>query len=221
MQSHHAPHTPHNKRTTQDEEGLPEDALFPISAATGRGVREVVHAVRRVLAELGPVSAEAAAEVEALNLTEVPRRFAPEVRARTRQQCGAWQPHMYACMHVLWGASVRAALPRHTPAHTPPHKRLVTHIPITFQTLHVTHCTSHIARHTSHPPQARIDKFTVEVEPNQLRGGGRVFVVEGEAVERFAQVRLMAVRVCVCVRACVCVCVSVCVCVCVCVCVSE
>jgi len=33
--------------------------------------------------------------------------------------------------------------------------------------------------------QARIDKFTVEAEPNQLPGGSRVFLLRGEAVERF------------------------------------
>jgi hypothetical protein len=62
----------------QDEEGVPEDRLFPISAVTGRGVREAVSAVRGVLDELGP--AEVAPETDALNITEVPRRFAPEVR---------------------------------------------------------------------------------------------------------------------------------------------
>jgi hypothetical protein len=63
----------------QDEEGVPEDRMFPISAVTGRGVREAVTAVRSVLDELGP--AEVAPETDALNITEVPRRFAPEVRA--------------------------------------------------------------------------------------------------------------------------------------------
>lgn len=62
----------------QDEEGVPEERLFPISAVTGRGVREAVSAVRAVLDELGP--AEVAPETDALNITEVPRRFAPEVR---------------------------------------------------------------------------------------------------------------------------------------------
>eukprot|EP00775_Hariotina_reticulata_P013773 gene13773-13894_t len=94
----------------RDEEGVPEDRVFPISAITGRGVREVVAAVRSVLDELGP--AEVLPETNALNLTEVPRRFAPE---------------------------------------------------------------------------ARIDKFTVEADPNQLPGGSRLFVLQGEAVERFAQ----------------------------------
>lgn len=51
--------------------------MFPISAVTGRGVREAVSAVRAVLDELGP--AEVAPETDALNITEVPRRFAPEV----------------------------------------------------------------------------------------------------------------------------------------------
>lgn len=46
--------------------------------------------------------------------------------------------------------------------------------------------------------QARIDDFTVEVDPQQLPGGSRLFVVRGTALERFAQVR---VCVCVCVRA--------------------
>lgn len=61
----------------QDEEGVDPSRLFPISAVTGRGVREVVAAVRQVLDELGP--AEVAPETNALNLTEAPRRFAPEV----------------------------------------------------------------------------------------------------------------------------------------------
>lgn len=61
-----------------DEEGIDPQRLFPISAITGRGVREVVAAVRGVLDELGP--AEVAPETNALNLTKVPRRFAPEVR---------------------------------------------------------------------------------------------------------------------------------------------
>lgn len=63
----------------QDEEGVPEERLFPISAVTGRGVREAVTAVRSVLDELGPQ--EVAPETDALNITAVPRRFAPEVRA--------------------------------------------------------------------------------------------------------------------------------------------
>lgn len=37
--------------------------------------------------------------------------------------------------------------------------------------------------------QVRIDKFTVEVDPQQLPGGTRYFLVQGEAIERFAQVR--------------------------------
>jgi hypothetical protein len=36
--------------------------------------------------------------------------------------------------------------------------------------------------------QVRIDKFTIEVDPQQLPGGTRYFLVKGEAVERFAQV---------------------------------
>jgi hypothetical protein len=61
----------------QDEEGIDPSRVFPISAVTGRGVREVVAAVRSVLDELGP--AEVVPETNALNLTSVPRRFAPEV----------------------------------------------------------------------------------------------------------------------------------------------
>ncbi|KAF8065613.1 OBGC1 [Scenedesmus sp. PABB004] len=93
-----------------DEEGVPPERLFPISALTGRGVREVVAGVRGVLDELGP--ARVAPETNALNLTSVPRRFAPE---------------------------------------------------------------------------ARIDKFTIESDPALLPGGTRLFVVRGDAVERFAQ----------------------------------
>jgi hypothetical protein len=62
----------------QDEEGIDPQRLFPISAVTGRGVRKLVGAVHGVLDELGP--AEVAPETNALNLTSVPRRFAPEVR---------------------------------------------------------------------------------------------------------------------------------------------
>ena len=36
--------------------------------------------------------------------------------------------------------------------------------------------------------QVRIDKFTVEVDPQQLPGGTRYYLVQGEAIERFAQV---------------------------------
>jgi hypothetical protein len=68
----------------QDEEGVPEDRLFPISAVTGRGVREAVTAVRGVLDELGP--AEVVPETDALNITTVPRRFAPEVREREEKR---------------------------------------------------------------------------------------------------------------------------------------
>ena len=75
------PHPP-TTLLPQDEEGVPEDRLFPISAVTGRGVREAVSAVRGVLDELGP--AEVAPETDALNITEVPRRFAPEVRFTAR-----------------------------------------------------------------------------------------------------------------------------------------
>ncbi|KAF6255524.1 P-loop containing nucleoside triphosphate hydrolase protein [Scenedesmus sp. NREL 46B-D3] len=93
-----------------DEEGIDPRRVFPISAVTGRGVREAVGAVRGVLDELGP--AEVAPETNALNLTSVPRRFAPE---------------------------------------------------------------------------ARIDKFEIESDPQQLPGGSRLFYIRGEAIERFAQ----------------------------------
>jgi hypothetical protein len=56
---------------------VPPERLFPISAITGRGVRELVAAVRGVLDELGPAVPEP--ETDALNLTEAPRRFAAEV----------------------------------------------------------------------------------------------------------------------------------------------
>jgi hypothetical protein len=36
--------------------------------------------------------------------------------------------------------------------------------------------------------QVRIDKFTIEADPQQLPGGTRYYLVKGEAVERFAQV---------------------------------
>lgn len=61
-----------------DEEGIPAHHVLPLSAVTGRGVREAVAAVREVLDELGP--AEVQAETNALNLTSVPRRFNVEVR---------------------------------------------------------------------------------------------------------------------------------------------
>eukprot|EP00879_Flechtneria_rotunda_P001326 GHRR01001476.1.p1 GENE.GHRR01001476.1~~GHRR01001476.1.p1 ORF type:complete len:621 (+),score=182.90 GHRR01001476.1:200-2062(+) len=94
----------------RDEEGIAPDHSLPISAITGRGVRNLVLAVRRELAALGP--AEVQPETMALNVTKVPRHFAPE---------------------------------------------------------------------------ARIDKFTIEADPNQLPGGSRLFIVRGEAIERFAQ----------------------------------
>ena len=61
-----------------EEEGLTADQVFPISAATGRGVRELVRGVRQMLVELGP--AEITLETEALNLTKVPKRINKEVR---------------------------------------------------------------------------------------------------------------------------------------------
>lgn len=70
-------HSLHCRTLLQDEEGIPADRVLPISAVTGRGVREVVSAVREVLDELGP--AEVEPETNALNLTQVPRRFNPEV----------------------------------------------------------------------------------------------------------------------------------------------
>jgi hypothetical protein len=36
--------------------------------------------------------------------------------------------------------------------------------------------------------QVRIDKFNIEVDPQQLPGGTHYYLVKGEAVERFAQV---------------------------------
>lgn len=36
--------------------------------------------------------------------------------------------------------------------------------------------------------QVRIDKFSIEVDPQQLPGGTHYYLVKGEAVERFAQV---------------------------------
>jgi hypothetical protein len=41
--------------------------------------------------------------------------------------------------------------------------------------------------------QVRIDKFTIEADPQQLPGGTRYYLVKGEAVERFAQVGLLMV----------------------------
>jgi GTP-binding protein len=35
--------------------------------------------------------------------------------------------------------------------------------------------------------QARIDKFEIEADPQQLPGGSRLFYIRGEAIERFAQ----------------------------------
>jgi hypothetical protein len=90
----------------QDEEGIDPQRVFPISAVTGRGVREVVAAVRAVLDELGP--AEVAPETNALNLTRVPRRFAPEVRWLL---CGCM--YAAACVRLFWccwGVRVRRCM---------------------------------------------------------------------------------------------------------------
>ncbi|KAG2448709.1 hypothetical protein HYH02_006065 [Chlamydomonas schloesseri] len=54
------------------ELGVPADKIFPISAATGQGVIELVRAVRGVLDELGPQ--QLTYETNALNQTAVQRR---------------------------------------------------------------------------------------------------------------------------------------------------
>ncbi|PNW77357.1 hypothetical protein CHLRE_10g433100v5 [Chlamydomonas reinhardtii] len=54
------------------ELGVPADRIFPISAATGQGVIELVRAVRGVLDELGPQ--QLTYETNALNQTAVQRR---------------------------------------------------------------------------------------------------------------------------------------------------
>jgi GTP-binding protein len=59
------------------EEGLPPSHVFAISAATGRGVTELVRGVRGLLEELGP--AEVALETDALNRTKLPKRFESDV----------------------------------------------------------------------------------------------------------------------------------------------
>lgn len=59
------------------EEGLPPDHVFAISAATGRGVTELVRGVRGLLEELGP--AEVALETDALNRTKLPKRYESDV----------------------------------------------------------------------------------------------------------------------------------------------
>lgn len=81
---------------------MPEDRLFPISAVTGRGVREAVTAVRSVLDELGP--AEVVPETDALNITQVPRRFAPEVShaAGVPSQRPAESSSRWQCVDRVW-----------------------------------------------------------------------------------------------------------------------
>ncbi|KAG2484430.1 hypothetical protein HYH03_016740 [Edaphochlamys debaryana] len=54
------------------EYGVPADRIFAVSAATGRGVTELVRAVRGVLDELGPATLEK--ETNAQNLTAIPAR---------------------------------------------------------------------------------------------------------------------------------------------------
>eukprot|EP00877_Chromochloris_zofingiensis_P006026 jgi/Chrzof1/1677/Cz10g16250.t1 len=56
-----------------EEEGVDPAHIFPISAVTGRGVTDLVRAVRKVVDELGP--AAIAMETDALNRTELPRRL--------------------------------------------------------------------------------------------------------------------------------------------------
>jgi GTP-binding protein len=41
--------------------------------------------------------------------------------------------------------------------------------------------------HNHSHSQARIDKFEIEADPQQLPGGSRLFYIRGEAIERFAQ----------------------------------
>eukprot|EP00873_Tetraselmis_striata_P035218 jgi/Tetstr1/455482/TSEL_042311.t1 len=53
-------------------EGIPEDAIFPISAVTGKGVTELVRATRRMLQALG--EAELEYSTDALNIREVPKK---------------------------------------------------------------------------------------------------------------------------------------------------
>lgn len=53
--------------------GIPEDAIFPISAVTGKGVTELVRATRRMLQALG--EAELEYSTDALNIREVRRRL--------------------------------------------------------------------------------------------------------------------------------------------------
>ncbi len=51
---------------------MPAERIFPISAATGQGVLDLVRAVRAVLDELGPQAVQY--ETNALNQTSVPAR---------------------------------------------------------------------------------------------------------------------------------------------------
>jgi len=54
------------------EEGVPEESIFAMSAATGKGVEPVVRAARRALEALGPK--EIAYTTDALNIQEVPKK---------------------------------------------------------------------------------------------------------------------------------------------------
>lgn len=96
------------KETLEEEFGIDPSRVFPISAATGQGVTDMVRAVRGVLDEMGPQ--ELQYETDAVNLTAKPKR----------------------------GAS-----------------------------------------------GAPMDEFTVSVEEDV--NGGRVYIIEGEGIERFAQ----------------------------------
>lgn len=64
-------HSPLPYCRTQDL-GVPAERIFPISAATGQGVLDLVRAVRAVLDELGPQAVQY--ETNALNQTSVPAR---------------------------------------------------------------------------------------------------------------------------------------------------
>ncbi|KAI8468676.1 MAG: GTP1/OBG-domain-containing protein [Monoraphidium minutum] len=61
-----------------EEEGLDPSRVLPISAVTGRGVADLVRAVRSVLDELGPATLEPS--TDALNRTTLPKRFDSEMR---------------------------------------------------------------------------------------------------------------------------------------------
>ena len=52
-----------------DKPGIPEENIFPISAATGKGLEPLVRAVRRVLNELGEHKIKYS--TDALNIQEV------------------------------------------------------------------------------------------------------------------------------------------------------